>query len=72
MRWRIYRSGAAAGRGVQRCYTDGIAKGYNDWACGRGGMADALDLGSSLAKGVGSSPTVRIEIEKELELLPQT
>ncbi len=24
-------------------------------------MADALDLGSSLAKGVGSSPTIRID-----------
>lgn len=29
--------------------------------CGRGGMADALDLGSSPARGVGSTPTDRTE-----------
>lgn len=28
-------------------------------SCGRGGMADALDLGSSPARGVGSTPTDR-------------
>src|SRR5689334_12361240 len=47
-----------------------IAKMFRPFACGSGGMADALDLGSSRATCAGSSPAFRTRTDKKNRARP--